>query len=123
MDHKIDGNRLVITIDEDEQAELWELEDIQSDMAMTEFLEPLVANSELQWVSAEDTGDLTDAPMLGICGEESTENKGPHGAVHCGHWDGKNRYHPIVNRWAYMDYQIKSPLQDLRDNRQAVFAN
>jgi len=117
MQHRIiegDENKvgkLVITIDADEQAELREL------------IEPLVCNSELQWINPEDTGDLTDAPMLGILGEESTENTGPFGAIQCGFWDGKPRFQPILNRWAFMESALRSPLEDLLEKGEVVFVD
>ena len=128
MQHAIEnnGHNLVITIDDEERAELRELHDddpdhFGTDDAMVDFLEPLVCNSELQWINPADTGDLTDAPILGILGDETTENKGPYGAVHVGFWDGHARYNTIEQRWGYMDYQLRSPLQDLLDTGKAVF--
>jgi len=133
MQHRIiegDENKvgkLVITIDADEQAELRELKEesdnFQSDRDMHDFLEPLVCNSELQWINPEDTGDLTDAPMLGILGEESTENTGPFGAIQCGFWDGKPRFQPILNRWAFMESALRSPLEDLLEKGEVVFVD
>lgn len=126
MEYRINGNKLIVTVDSDERAELHELQsepDFQSDVVMYEFLEPLVANSELQWIGSEDTGDMTEAPMLGILGKESNEESGPYGSIHVGHWDGKNWYQPIVSRWAFMNYQIKSPLNDLVDSGEAIFVS
>jgi hypothetical protein len=68
-------------------------------MQECDFLEPLVCNSELDWIDPTETGDLTEAPMLGIRDEE-----------------GK-----VIERWAYMDYQVRSFLSDLADNGYAVF--
>jgi hypothetical protein len=111
-------SQLTIIVDSDEQMQLRELkleigDQFQSDKALRDFLEPLIANSELQWIDPSDTGDLTEAPMLGILGEESEKGEGPYGAVHVGHWDGKDWYQPILQRWAYMDYQVRSPLNDM----------
>ena len=69
---------------------------------MADILEPITCNSELEWTSSEHTGDLTDAPMLGILQ----------------HGDGDP---VIVERWAFMDYQVRSVLEDLRDKGEAVF--
>ena len=118
MEFTQNENQLTIIVDEDEKMQLQELKmelgsEFQSDKALHDFLEPLVANSELQWIDPKDTGDLTDAPMLGILGEESNENTGPYGAFPVGHWDDKDWYQPILQRWAFMDYQIRSPLNDL----------
>lgn len=90
----------------------------------TDVLGPLISNSSLSWIRPEDTGDLTDAPMLGFLGsdDEITGTKvGPHGAVLVGHWDGSNKYVPIIQRWAFMDYQIKSFLDDLLEKGEARF--
>ena len=114
--------QLTIIIDDDEKRELQELklelgDEFQSDKALHDFLEPLIANSELEWISPSDTGDLTDAPMLGILGEEGIkshtvflDNFGLIETGKNGHWTYAR---PILNRWAYMDYQVRSPLNDL----------
>jgi hypothetical protein len=108
MDHFIEtfkdkGSNLVITVDADEQTELKELREdeesfFHSDQTMYDQLEPLTCNSELNFVDPADTGDLTDAPMLGILDEDDK----------------------IVNRWAFMDYQVRSLLDDLADKGRAV---
>lgn len=118
MDFTQTKAQLTIIVDSDERMQLQEMklelqDEFQSDKALYFFLEPLVANSELMWINPDDTGDLTEAPMLGILGEESDKNSGPHGAVCVGHWDGKNWYRPILQRWAFVDYEIRSPLNDL----------
>jgi hypothetical protein len=115
--------RLIITADDLEREALRELgEDIQSDNTMREALEPLVCNSELNWVLPEWTGDLTDAPMLGILGNLTTERKG----MLAGCWpdsEGKSQtwFHPVLERWAFLDYALRSPLEDLRDKGTAEF--
>ena len=121
-----DSTRLTITIDEKERAALREIEEIQSDKALHEFLEPLICNSEFDWVSAANTGDLTDAPMLGIL--SAPEFKRHNLATMQNH---KNiivscdtqglMVSRVLERWAYMDYQVRSALEDLRDNGNAVF--
>ena len=63
-----DRTRLTLTVDPAERFELWGMdEEIHQDDTMYEFFEHLVCNSELEWITPEWTGDLTDAPMLGIC--------------------------------------------------------
>lgn len=125
-------DRLTITVDADEQKELAELkaedpDHFQSDDALYDFLERLTCNSELDWVNPEQTGDLTDAPMLGIYGEVQTEESGPYGARHVGCWNdegdtlNKPRFEPILQRWGFMEYQLRSPLDDLLNNGKAVF--
>ncbi len=98
-----DRSKLTITVDEAERQELRESSSIQQDATMYEFFEPLTCNSELAWVYPDETGDLTDAPMLGLMGE----------------WNGWHQ--KIVERWAFMDYQVRSVLEDLRDNGECVF--
>jgi hypothetical protein len=91
-----------------------------------EYLSDYLANCELQWIDPSDTGDLTDAPMLGIlaCEDEAArENTGPYGAVYTGGDEKGQIYTPILERWAYMSYQVRSFLEDLRDTGEAVFVN
>ena len=108
MTFKISKDRSTLTVSADakERKELRELENIQSDKAMFEFFEPLACNSELDWIGPEETGDLTSAPMLGI---KSWLDD------YC---DGLPK---VVSRWAFMDYALRSPLEDLRDTGKAVF--
>jgi len=132
MNYKIstDKNTLTIFFDEQERANLRELETdgrngIVTDAAMFDCLEPLICNSELQWVNPDDTGDLTSAPMLGIMGEEGVKGvtvfAENFGLIVTG-FDGKNTMAaPIIARWAFMDYAVRSPLEDLRDTGKAVF--
>lgn len=105
MDYRTEDHRLIITIDDEERTELREAreenEDFDSDAFMCEFLEPLTCNSELDWIGPEETGDLTDAPILGIR-------------------DADN-YETIVDRWAFMSYETISVQQALLDNGQAIF--
>jgi hypothetical protein len=77
-----------------------------SDVDEAEVLEPVLCNSELDWVNPSETGDLTDAPMVGI--RDQIEENG-------------QLIHLIPERWAYTDYQIKSFLEDLRDTGKAIF--
>ena len=130
MDHNYDDKQLTITIDDDEKAELAEIkaddpDHFRSTDALFAFFEPLVANSELQWIDPSDTGDLTDAPMLGILGEEGMKNHtvflDNFGLVECGkrgHWTYAQ---PILNRWAFMDYQVDNPLEVLLNKGEIVF--
>lgn len=107
MQYKIDGNKLIITVDQEERDQLRlekiENEDFQSDDFMFEFLEPLICNSELNWVDPSITGDLTDAPMLGIFDPDNQEDN------------------VVLDRWAFMDYMVKSVIQELLDHGQVIF--
>ncbi len=122
------GDRLTVSIDEEEVAELKEkIEEHEfpdSDDFMYDVFEPLVCNSELTWISPEYTGDITDAPMLGILGEPQPGKEGD--GRHCGVWDDANGvtqawYEPVLKRWAFMDYQVRSPIQDLVKHGKVVF--
>lgn len=86
-----------------------------------EAMESLIANSELQWINPADTGDLTEAPMLGILGNIQSKKTGPFGAVHVGLWDNTEWYQPVLMRWAFMRYQIEDPLEVLRASGSLTF--
>lgn len=95
-----DRSKLIIEIDDKERADILDnFKDLNSDSALADFLEPLICNSELNWTSGDITGDLTDAPMLGIYDENDK----------------------IGDRWAFMDYQVVSVLQTLVNNKKVVF--
>lgn len=118
FDISADRKTLTITADLQERADM-----DQEEPTEWEALETLVANSELQWVNPADTGDLTDAPMLGILGEEQRDNSGPFGAVLAGN-DGKGAiYCPILERWAFMAYETRSFVSDLSEHGRAVFTS
>lgn len=125
MTHKISDDRktLTISVDETERQELRDIQqcggDCQCDVSMYDFLEPIVCNSELEWINPADTGDLTDAPMLGIYGEEKPFEHEDATIPH--RISGPNLIQPILERWAFMDYQVRSVLEDLRDKGEAVF--
>lgn len=118
-----DHTRLTIKADDQERAALRLMgDDIQSDAAMHEVLESIVCNSELNWLLPEWTGDLTDAPMLGILGQLTTTP----GGMLAGCWPDEQGimrtwHHPVVERWAFMQYEARSPLEDLRDRGEVVF--
>lgn len=100
-----DRSKLTITADELERAELRELgEDVHRDRTMHDWLEPLTCNSELEWIDPSETGDLTSAPMLGYhgCGISVPPDK-------------------VACRWAFLDYAVRSVLEDLRDKGECVF--
>jgi len=132
MRYEPTDERLTLITEDGDNEELREMLDedpdaLRTDQTMCEFLEDLLANSDLQWINPEDTGDLTDAPILGIVGGEMPEDEarkaGPYGAVYCGQWDNADWYQPILNRWGFMDYAVKSPLDDLLNNGRTVFVS
>jgi len=95
-----DRSKLIIEIDDEERADIINnYKDLHSDSSLADFFEPLICNSELNWTSGNETGDLTDAPMLGILDEKGD----------------------FSERWAFMDYQIVSVLETLVNNKKVVF--
>ena len=101
MKYSISPDRrfLTITADDGERANLRDLGDkIRLDSTLCDCLEHITCNSELSWVYPEETGDLTNAPMLGIRDDEQS----------------------VTERWAHMDYQIISFLEVLRDKGEIV---
>lgn len=126
--------KLTLECSPEEQAELRELSAAYTeegrnhwtDQDESEFLERLIGNSALNWINPADTGDLTDAPMLGIWGPDIPESrKGEYpqafGFTQCGCWDGKLQYMPILNRWAFEPYQVRSFLTDLMETGKTEF--
>jgi len=98
------GGLLILKADAEEQVRIRELvaekEGDWSPMQMDdEVLAPLLCNSELEFINAEDCGALTDAPILGLR-KESGE---------------------VEAAWAYMDYQLRSFVDDLLETGRAVF--
>jgi len=69
--------------------------------AEADALESLIANSDLDWIQPEEIAALTSAPILGL----RDEHGNPEAA------------------WGFMDYQVKSFLEDLRDRGKAVFVS
>ena len=126
MDYTRDGKDLIITVDEDEQARIREQVD-EGDFSELELFEDLIANSELQWISSDDTGDLigNDAPMLGVWGEAVPGEEGDGVLAGCYSPEGGGEpvphYHPIVERWAFMDYAVRMVWDDLLSDGKVVF--
>lgn len=133
LSYRVDGARLIIEADADKRAELaeWKADNPDawdSERTLCDAFEDLTCNSDLEWINPGNTGDLTDAPMLGILGEVQPDDSGPFGAVLAGRWEdaaGVSRvwHHPIVARWAYMDYQVRNPLDDLLESGRVVFTS
>jgi hypothetical protein len=119
MDYMIDDHcRLVLTIGEydqfilnnecqDHQAQLDYIEDALSDV--------MIANGPFDYISPAVCGDLTDADMLGVLGEDQ-ECNGPAfsspadttGGVGSGYVrTAPGRAAKCLARWAYMNYQVR----------------
>jgi len=71
--------------------------DIDTDDAMYEYFEDILANSEFTWIEPEEIGALTAAPILGI-------------------YDENNK---VIEAYEFMDYQTKSLLEDLLEYGEA----
>jgi len=99
----INKRDLIISLDTDEEKEeleqLFANAELDSDKSMYDFFESLIANSELIWISPEEIGALTDAPILGF----------------------KDENEKIIEVYAFMDYQVKSVLEELRNNNKVIF--
>jgi len=97
---------LRITITPEERRELVDLSNelgvdrFYTDDTMLDFLEPLVCNSDYDWILPVEVAALTDAPILGTRDEN---------------------YNP-VEVWWYPNYMVQSPLGDLLDAGFTVFA-
>lgn len=108
MKYKISDDRktLTVTVDAGERKLLRKLTKetgIQSDEAMLDWFAVLISNADLEWINPSETGDLTSAPMLGIRNDQQPPE--------------------VIERWAFMDYQVRSVLEDLRDKGNAVFVS
>lgn len=112
MNHTISPDRktLTIMVDAAERAELIEMTPaIHSDSAMHDFLEPITCNSELEWIRPEWVRALTDAPILGIVRRNDNDLPKYRDKLIC-----------IREHWGWMDYQVTSLLEALRDTGRAV---
>jgi hypothetical protein len=130
MNYHIDRHgRLVLTASEKDRAYLNQLRDedpdeFQRDRVMYDVLEWIVTNDEFQFISPYYTGDMTDAPMLGLLGEQEEAPEGEllgSGLVDDGRCDGKNFVRPIIYRWAYMNYAVGSPQEDLLEKGKCIW--
>ena len=95
---------LIIQVNPTERENLKELANESGEFnTQSEYdsLEWLVCNSELEWIDPSETGDLTDAPMLGLRDENGN----------------------VTARWAFMDYQVRSFVTDLIKTGKAVFVS
>lgn len=134
LTHRISPDRRTLTIcaDAETRAELREMtaelgDEFDSDFTMHDAFDRLIGNSELQWIDPATCCDLTDAPILGIWGEDRwvASHRDGDGTILCG---GDSRRAPlgvnvcdVTERWAWMPYQVQSVLEVLRDTGEAVF--
>lgn len=66
-----------------------------------EALDHLTSSSELEWINPVQTGDLTEAPLLGIFDADGN----------------------VVQRWGYEPYAVRSFLDDLLNTGEAKFSD
>lgn len=92
---------LILTVDTSEQEEIKILlaEEGPTIKAEHQALEGLIDNSDLSWIGPEEIGALTSAPILGL----RDENGEPTAA------------------WGFMNYAVRSFLEDLVKTGQAIF--
>jgi hypothetical protein len=98
-----------------------------SDQTMREFFEHFIANSEYEWVYPEEIMALTSAPILGLYGEDRPydEKTDPPCIRFAGQWDRDGKLtkfvRPVLVAWGFMDYALRSPLDDLLETGECVF--
>lgn len=123
------NGKLRLTADQYERAQLAEVKREREGFdhsAEVDALDSLIANSELQWIPEGTTSDLTSAPMLGILGEAEAGGNGPLGAVLMGRWPDKagvvqGYFAPVLSRWCYMSYQVRSFCDDLLEKGECIW--
>ena len=124
---------LKISVNEDGRKELTALHDEDADRfgtndTMFEIVESLLANSDLEWVSPEECGALTDAPLRGIFGDAvamPVDSDDFCGRV-VGQWPDaegvlQKWIEPVETVFGFMDYQLRSPQDDLLSKGYCVF--
>jgi hypothetical protein len=125
MDYTIDDHcRLVLTLDQHDEFIL--NEECQDCQAKLDYIEDaladvMIANGPFEFISPAVCGDLTDADMLGVLGEDQ-EHDGPAfsspadttGGVGSGYVrTAPGRAAKCVARWAYMSYQVRDWREEL----------
>jgi hypothetical protein len=60
-----------------------------------------ITNTEYSWITPEEIDAFTDAPILGI--------------------KGSNEYGDVIRAWAFMDFESRSPQDDLADKGRVRF--
>lgn len=124
---------LKISADGEERARLRQRHDEAPDSfgsndTLYEMFEPLIANSEYDWVAPEHIGALTAAPILGIYGEPIAVPNGGAGydGRLAGTWEDdqgllRDWIEPVQQAWGFMDYALRSPQDDLLEQGYSIF--
>lgn len=92
-------DNLIISIDDEEQQELMNVDEIHSNRSLYDFFERLICNSEFEWIDAEEIGALTEAPIIGTRFEDGT----------------------VDRVWWFPSYASQSVLEVLCENKVIVF--
>lgn len=86
-------------------------------------LEPFLPNWELDWIRPEEIGALTDAPILGIrqgyMAVDAPENPGNLPAPN----RTRDEADRVTAAWGFMDYALRSFVDDLIETGKAVFTS
>ena len=118
-------HNLEFTLTEDgkrylQECQLENPDGFMSDDFMYEFFKDLVCNDEYEFSRPEYIGTLTDAPILAIYDEErKIPSPQDHPAAHDDEFHLWNRvtsndeYTPVWRAWAYMNYQVDTPQEEL----------
>jgi len=104
MDFQKTDNGLRLIADPEDRAALREVkadrgDSFSCDEVMADVMEHFIANSEFDWVTPEEAGCLTDAPLLGVRDENGE----------------------VVEVYGFMDYQVTSVQDELLDRGEAIF--
>ena len=138
MNYHLDENKnLVITAESKDQLELQELKSEYEEKGMCfgcdevlySALEQLICNSELQWSDASTIAALTAAPVLAVFGEETViepDTSYQESGICVGYQiTGKDNNvifgQRVLQAWAFMDYAVRSPQEDLLKDGKTVF--
>ena len=99
-----------------------------TDRTMRAALEFLVTDHEYEWTEPAYCAALTDAPMFAVYGDERplTDGEDAYYLNVVGRWHDKDGVlttwvEEVEACWAYMDYQLRSPLEDLAERGLCVF--
>ena len=121
------GN-MILSVDAEERALLQTLKDEDPDAFVTDgfmfdYFEDFIGNNEYQWTRPEYCGALTDAPMLAIYGTERAlkECEDQEYLNIVGRWDNTTWVEDVEQAWAFMDYQVTSPQEQLLETGKSVW--
>jgi hypothetical protein len=124
----LDNGHLKITTDLEGRAFLQELQNedperFGNDDQLHDFLESLITDDVFEWCDPAWAGALTSAPMLAFFGvvEEVPQGADTRFMNIVGRWNNILWYAPVKKCWAFMDYAVRSPLDDLLEDGYCVW--